>query len=85
LVLDPAAHAAAFLRPLDAILLFVNCALGSTSLFTSPLREWLEYFALIIAAAEFAPTWKNAYYVESSGIPDDDDHLFCALNRDMFI
>jgi hypothetical protein len=41
-----------------------------------------ESFVLVIAAIEFAPTWKNAYYVESRGIPDDDDHRFSALNRE---
>jgi hypothetical protein len=45
-------------------------------LFTSPLREWSEYFVLVIVAVEFAPTWKNTYYVQSRGIPDDGDHSF---------
>jgi hypothetical protein len=30
---------------------------------TSPLGEWLEHFSSVIAAVEFAPSWKNAYDV----------------------
>jgi hypothetical protein len=31
---------------------------------------WFEYFSfsLVIAAVEFAPTWKNAYHVDPVGL-----------------
>jgi hypothetical protein len=29
-----------------------------------------------VAAVEFASIWKNAYQVESAGIPDNGDHQF---------
>jgi hypothetical protein len=59
-----------------------QCLTCCSGLFNSPLREWPEYFALIIAAVEVAPIWKNSYYVESHGIPDNGDHLLFALNSD---
>jgi hypothetical protein len=55
-----------------------------TSLCTSLLREWPDYFVLVMAAVKFAPTWKNAYSVESRGIPDDGDYQYFALNRDTY-
>jgi hypothetical protein len=54
----------------------------TTGLFMSPLSERLEYLSSVIAVVEFAPTWKNAYQVESTGIPDKGDHQSGALNGD---
>jgi hypothetical protein len=55
-------------------------SIWATGLFTSPLREWLEYLSSVIAAVEFAPIWKNAHQVGSAGIPDNGDHQLFASN-----
>jgi hypothetical protein len=51
-------------------------------LFTWRLRKWPKYFALVVAAVEFAPTWKNAYYVESRGFQMMVANNLFALNPD---
>jgi hypothetical protein len=68
---------------MDVVGMDVQSSACCTSSLTSPLREWPDYFVLVIAAVEFAPAWKNVYYVESRGFQTMVDRqksiLFSAL------